>query len=479
MKIATEDRDDHQVTLIAEIEPQEYEKSKHQAARKISQERRIPGFRPGKAPYDMVRRFAGEEVIRKQALDILIDEIYPKALDQADIKPGAPGQLESISEEEPVKLTFTVPLAPSVELGDYNWIRQEYTTPEVTDTEIEKFIERLRTSYATYEPVERPAEEGDMVGVTIRGILTHPEEGQNVEVLDERPLTVLLKPDTEHPQDEWPFPGFALQLAGASVGDEKVLIHQFSDDSPYSNLKGKEIEFEVKIDSIKKMNLPELNDEFAQSVGEFSDIAALRASVRQGLEANANEEYDRDYFVQLTDKLVEGANIKYPPQLLDKEVESVLRSIQEDLARQNMDLDTYLKVRSLDRETFINDEVRPSAVRRLKKSLVFDEIARVEDIHVENAEIEATFSQTMAEIEKSNDFGKLRKQLSANRLANAVALESINRVMNRSVLTRLKAIATGEIKKPAEAPDEAVTPTPQPADAEDLASSEANPAVED
>jgi trigger factor len=318
-----------------------------------------------------------------------------------------------------------------------------------------------------------------MVGVTLTGNLTQPEEGQNGEVLEERPLTVLIKEDTEHPQDEWPFTGFAMQMVGVSVGDEKTLTHQFSDDSPYTNLKGKEIEFKVKVESIKKMNLPEVNDEFAQSVGEFADVAALRSSVRQGLEANAKEEYEREYFNQLTEKLVETATIKYPPQLLEEEVTSMLESVQKDLTRQNMDLDTYLKVRNMDRETFIDTEVRPSAGRRLARTLLLDEVARAESIQPDNAEIEATFSQTMAELEHTGDMEKLRKQMPVNRLANAVAMEAINRAMSRGVLTRLKSIATGEAEQVAEITGDTSTPEIEAATADEPASDDTHPAVEE
>jgi trigger factor len=235
----------------------------------------------------------------------------------------------------------------------------------------------------------------------------------------------------------------------------------------------------VKVDTIKKMNLPEVNDEFAQSVGEFADIAALRTSVRQGLEANAKEEYEREYFDLLTEKLVETATIKYPPQLLDEEVDSMLESVQKDLARQNMDLNTYLKVRNMDRETFIETEVRPSAGRRLARTLLLDEVARAESIQPDNAEIEATFSQTMAELEHTGEMEKLRKQMPVNRLANAVAMEAINRAMSRGVLTRLKSIATGEADQVAAAPEGASTPETEPAKADEPVSDATNPAVEE
>jgi trigger factor len=338
-------------------------------------------------------------------------------------------------------------------------VRKSYQAPEVSEAEIDQFIERLRTSYATYEPVERPAAEGDMVSVTVSGHLTDPEEGKNPEILENRPLTVVVKPDVEHPEDEWPFPGFAMQLAGHQAGDELTLTHNFSDESPYTTLRGHSAEFHAKIDSIKKMNLPELNDEFAQSVGEFADMAGLRDSVRKGLEANAKEEYDREYFNQLTDQIISGASIKYPPQMLEDEVHSVLDNIEKDLARQNMDLETYLKLRNQEREAFIETEVRPSAVRRLERSLMLDEVARKESIQPDNTEVEATFSQTMAELENTGDIEKLRKQLPMNRLANAVAMEAINRVMNQKVLARLKDIATSE-------PSEKSETTNQPAAAE-------------
>ncbi|HEX9029102.1 MAG TPA: trigger factor family protein, partial [Anaerolineales bacterium] len=117
MKLETEVRDDHQVRLITEIEPDQYEKSKHKAARKIANETRIPGFRPGKAPYDMVRRYIGEAKINSEALELLMDAVYPEAIKEAGIEPFGPGSLEEILSTEPVKFAFLVPLAPTVNLG--------------------------------------------------------------------------------------------------------------------------------------------------------------------------------------------------------------------------------------------------------------------------------------------------------------------------------------------------------------------------
>ena len=131
MKIETELRDDHQVKMIVELEPAQMEGAKHRAARRISERKNIPGFRPGKAPYDVVVRSFGESVIVEDAVDLLLDEVYPKALEEAKLEPGASGSLEKVEDlEKNPKFSFIVPLAPSVDLGDYRSLRMPYDWQE-------------------------------------------------------------------------------------------------------------------------------------------------------------------------------------------------------------------------------------------------------------------------------------------------------------------------------------------------------------
>lgn len=443
MKIETQPRDDHQVKVIAEVEPELFEKSKHQAARKISQEAKIPGFRPGKAPYNVVRRTFGDDTIQKEALELLVDEIYPKAIEQAGIKPYGPGNLDEIVSVEPPTFAFIIPLEPTVDLGDYRSISKPYELPQVTDQEVDEFIERLRSSYATVEPVERDAQEGDMVFATVTGTLTHPEEGKSPEIVKERPVQAVIQPEDKQDPSEWPFPGFARHLIGLSAGDEIPVTFTFPEESMYEALRGKEVEFKVKVDTVKSMKLPELNDEFAQSLGEFDSVEALRTSVRNGLEATSHDEYDQTYNTELIDLIREKATIQYPPQLLDEEEKSILSALERDLARQNMDIDTYLKVRQLEKDAFIEQEIKPSAVRRLERSLILDQIARDEKIEISNQDLESSFSETFAELQNTEDFQQMQKKIPANRLANAVAMEAASRLMNRRVFARIKSIATG------------------------------------
>jgi trigger factor len=466
LKIETETREDHQVKLITEVEADQFERSKHQAARKIAQKTKIPGFRPGKAPYAIIERTVGAESIQEEAIELLVDEIYPEIIKEAGIEPGGPGNLDEVISMDPPKFSFIVPLAPKVELGDYTQMRREYALPEVTDKEVDEFIERLRASYGTAEPVERAAQEGDLVFMNLGGKLTQPEEGKDPEVVNERPFQVTVKPVEEDPEKEWPYPGFSMQMLGASAGETKTLTYTFTDETPYEYLRGQEIEFTAKIESVKLLKLPDMNDEFAQTVGEFSNLDALRAQVRSGLESNKNEEYDQAYFNQLIDQIHEGASIKYPPQLLNEEMDSVLHSIEGDLAQQKMDLDTYLKIRQIEREKFLETEVKPAAKRRLERSLLLDQVSRAEKIELANDDLQASFQETLSELQNSGDFDQMRKKVGNERFANAIAMEAASRLMNRKVLERLKAIATGEAEKTAEA---AVSPTEAaetPSDAE-------------
>ena len=133
MKIQKELLEDHQIELNVEIDADPYEKAKHQAARKIAKKVKIPGFRPGKAPYNVILRHVGEGAIVEDAVDILIEDIYPKILDEAEIQPYGPGSLQNIESLDPPTFKFLVPLAPEVELGDYKVLEIPYEMPEVDE----------------------------------------------------------------------------------------------------------------------------------------------------------------------------------------------------------------------------------------------------------------------------------------------------------------------------------------------------------
>jgi trigger factor len=443
LKIESEPRDDHQVRLLVEVEPEVMEKFKHQAARKIAEKAKIPGYRPGKAPYAIIKNFYGDAALNEQAVELLVDDQYPKILEEAKIKPAASGQLDEIVSYDPLKLAFVVPLEPEVVLGDYHSIRQEYNLEPVTEEEINRVIHNLQTSYAVAEPAERPAQETDLVYVKMKGVLVHPVEGEDAEVIRESSYQFVIG-DSE---DTWPMEGFSKELLGLSANEEKKIVHTFPEDHTSEKLKGKEIEFTVNVQSVKSMKLPELNDEFAKSLGgTFSTMEDVRKSIHDEIEQNRTQDYDEKYLSTLIDTIISQSTIKYPPQLVKEEEDHLLEHFQEDLTEQKMDMDTYLKTRQMDKATFLAQEITPVAVKRLLRRLVIDKVSHDEGIKLNIDELKTAVAATMTQLQNEPDYKNYQKRGQVENLVNAVTLDTAGRLLNRDTVERLKTIAKGEFK---------------------------------
>ena len=439
MKIEKTIEENHEAKLLVEVEPEKMDVYKRRAARKISERGKIAGFRPGKAPYHMVVLNYGEKAIVEQAIDYFVDSEYSNILKEADVDPGASGSLESIDSLEPPKLTLRVPLAPNVDLGDYHSIRMPYEWSAPGEQEVDAAIEDLRQMYATTENVEREVQENDYVLVDI---VSETSE------LNRTGFAAFVR--KENREAEWPYRGFAKELVGLKPGDSKTLQHDFPRDHDLEALQGKSAEMTVTVKTVRAVTLPELDDEFAKTVGAGETMDALREAVTKDVENRSKAEYDDKYFVDLIEKIKEGASLKYHQHSLDHEGEHVLNDLSQRLAQQGMDLDTYFKLRSTTREQFIETDVKPVAKKRFERSLVLDEIVRREKIEVDDKSLDSEFNQTLSSLAMQGmDLGKIRGGKKGQQLlAQAVAMESANRLLTRRALDVLKSIAVGEYKSP-------------------------------
>jgi trigger factor len=444
LKIETQSRDDHQITMIVELEPEQMVGAKHRAARKISERKSIPGFRPGKAPYDVVVRSFGEKIISDEAVDLLLDEIYPKALEETKIEPAAAGSLEKVEDlESTPKFTFTVPLAPEVDLGDYRSIRLPYDWIAPGEDKVDGALEELRQMYAKTETVDRTIENGDFVMVDLKAFDSKSADGDPA-IIDRPGTPIFIR--KEEKSDEYPFQGFSKGLIGLSVDESKAFTYKYPKDTKDEKLQGKTLKFDVFIKMIRGSILPELNDEFAKQTGPFANVQALRDALKANLATQSKADYDDDYYSKVLDLIKAGAKIKYPPQVIDHEVEHVLEDLKSRLSKQGMDLEAYLKSRNIDEAKFIADEAKPAAIKRLERSFIFDKLASLEKLEVNQQMLQDSFEQTMGEYQGDSTFQKaLRgKSKPPKQLMNAVAMESANRAYVQQTLNRLKEIATGQ-----------------------------------
>jgi len=435
LNIEKQYQEDHSVKLIVEVDQEKMNTYKHRAASKISSNSKIPGFRPGKAPYEIVVRTIGESAIVEQAVDLLIDAEYSNILTEADINPGAAGTLESVESLDPPKLIVRVPLAPEVDLGDYHAVRLPYEWQVPGEKEVDDALENLRQMYAATETVERPIEIGDYVLLDVKSETTE---------LNRTGFATFVR--SEDRDTEWPYNGFARELIGLKAGENKTIKYTFPESWEVEELKGRSVSIEAAIKTVRGVTLPDLDDALAKMTGAGDTVDALKEMVKKDVEMRSQDEYDDKYFVELIEKIKEGAKIKYHSSTIEHEGEHVLSDLANRLSQQKMDLDTYFKLRETTREKFIEDEINPVARKRLERGLLLDEIVRKENIQIDNESLEAEYSNTInGLIQQGMDLSKMRGgKKGQKQLSEAIAMESASRVMTRKALDMLKSIAKGE-----------------------------------
>ena len=418
MNINTEFLETHEAKLTVIVEPENFEGAKRRAARQLSKKYKIPGFRPGKAPFAVVQKHLGDGAITEQAIGNLIDEIYPKAIEEADLKPYGPGSLEEMSSMDPLTFEFLVPLVPEVELSDYQDIRIEFQTKEVKEENIQEVINNLRESQATIEAVERPIEEGDMVYITLSGDKKGEEDPEKKVLLEERRSPVIIEKEDATQESEYPFPGFSRKLIGLSVGDKKSFQNTFKKDYEFEELQGVTGIYKVTVEEIKGRSLPEVNDDFAKSVGNYETVEDLNTEIRQTLEEQFESEQLSEYDSQIIDLLAENSTIKYPPQMLEDEIDDFIHDLEHRLANQGLTIDLYLKSRSIEMSG-LRDEVRDNAEARMKRGLILMEVANMEKISIPQ-EVAAYYSEE-----------------EANRLGTGANLENLrSRIATDEIISR-------------------------------------------
>ena len=441
MKIEKEFTEDHQVKLTVNVDPDKLESSKKRAARNIARRMKIPGFRPGKAPYHVIMRYAGEATIVEEGIDILVQDIYPDLIQDAQIEPYGPGILENIPSLDPPILEFLIPLEAEVELGDYRSIRKDFSPTVVTDDDVEEILKNLQEQRAVVEPVERPAGVGDLVTVRISAREDNNSEQDLVDDLyPERSIPFQVRSDDDSTDDEWPFPGFSSHLVGLAAGEHGQVSNIYPDDGGDSIFSGKDVIFLFNVEDVKERTLPELTDEFASTIGEFKDIGVLREEIRDSLEKQAEHTYQEEYDQAILEQLVASSTIKFPPQMLDKQIENFIENLSSNLEQQNLDLDLYLKTRDMTFEE-LREDTTPVAQERLQRTLALIELAKSEEIEIDPEELQKETINAINAIYYSNDDGTDAKP--TERDLAVITNNVLTAMLANQALERFRNIASG------------------------------------
>lgn len=448
MKIETQAHDDRTLTLTLEVEEERVQPALRAAARRVSARYRIPGFRPGKAPYEKVLREVGEGAIYNEALEDLGPKVYEEALQQEKIDAFAPGELTDL-KLKPMVLTFKVPLRPEVEVGDYKNLRVPYTPPAVDDAALQDNLEHMREHHAVLEPVDRPAAWQDVVILDVSGYIN---EGLNPsdQLLSDKDVSLLLDEKAD-----WPMPGFTQHIVGLSANETKKFEVAFAEDYANETLRGQLAHFEVTGKEVKSRQLPEWNDDLAKEMGDYSGLEDMREKVRGELAQRAETENERTYHDAVVNQLVDMTTVKYPPMLLEAELDEYMDDLNRRLQEQQLTLEDYLKLEGKTKEQ-MREELTPQAQRRLKRSLALGKIIDLENITITRAEIEQRISFLSDPWGDRSD--ALRKMFSTDRARQMITLD----LLTDKAVKRIATIARGEAE--AEAATE-TTAAPEAAEA--------------
>ncbi len=443
MKIEQTYLEDHQLEVTVEAEQEVFEKAKHLAAKEMSKGKNIPGFRPGKAPYQRVVTHFGEAAIIDHALDHFLDEVYPQIIDEIDQEPYGPGQVKEIKTLEPPTFVFYIPLQPEVKLGEYRKIRLPYEKADVPQEEVDKILDRMLSQQAAIEPVEHPAEEGNLVDTSLdaRAAESDPEDEESF-LLKNQPLPVMIKGKKDDENKEWPFPGFSRQLLGVSSGDALELTFEFPDDDTVDEeYRGKEVLYAVQVEGIRERVLPELDDAFVKTVSDLESVDDLREQILEELTAQQAMEEENTYVNSILEKILEDAEVKFPPQMVDNEIEGEVQELESRLKTQGMDLEMYLKIQDLEEEG-LREQIKPNAEKRITHGLVIGKISESEDLDIDTQDITDEFKSVLDEHFADDDKGRAEYMKSGDSVALLNRISS--QVVTRKTLDFLMAIAQGE-----------------------------------
>ena len=450
LKVQTQDLENRQVQLTVEVPGDRVEAAMHTAARRLAGQTRIPGFRPGKAPYEIILARFGEKAVFEEALESLSQETYRKALESAELNPFAPGSFDEVVARDPLTLRYTVPLPPEINLGAFRDLRLPFEEPQVTDEAVNAFMEELRQSQALIEPADRPAQMTDVVVMDVTGEIPGSDGAEAEPLVKQQGASLLVADETD-----WPVPGVSQHLAGMKAGEVKDIEHTFPEDYPAENLRGKLARFHLSCQEVKSRTLPEWTDDLARNLGEFADLLDLRVKVRKGLEEQAKRQAESDFAEKALQAVVEGASLTYPPQILQEELDDMLKDLDARLKAQKLSLADYLKVEKKT-EAQLREELEPRARERLKRALVLSEVVEAEGLEVGDDEVGAQLERMVA---GARDVGpSMRKVLEHPAGRRKIAVD----LLTEKSLRRLVSIARGEAPAPVGPPAEEAQATEEP-----------------
>ena len=403
-----------EIELALEVSPEEYQPYLTKAATRLSKNIKIEGFRPGKAPYEIVKQKVGEMDIYQEALDDIISHFYWQAVDQEKLDTiGQPKiDLEKLAPGNPITFKATVGLMPQVKLGNWREIKVKKAETKVEDKEVDKVINDIQKMQAKETLVEREAKKGDRVEVDFSASL----DKVVIEGGQEKKYPLVLG-------DGMMIPGFEEKIEGLKKDEEKEFELKFPTEYHNKMVAGKICEFKVKLIAVYNRELPEVTDEWTKTVGGES-VEDLKSKIRKNLEDEKKFHEEQKVEIEMLTKITEQSEISEIPEvLIHNESHRMVHEFEDSISRQGIQFDEYLKNLKKEKKD-LEEEFKPKAIERVKTSLIIKEIADTEKIEATDAEIKEETEKILTQVKgnteaenniKSEGYQQYLKTITRNR----------------------------------------------------------------
>ena len=428
MKVTQGEVEERQVTLRIELDDDDLEPYVERGFRQVVGKMRIPGFRPGKAPRKVVEGMVGRESLISESLDFLVADVITKAVEEEGIDSVGFPQIDNV-EFDPVTVEAVVALNPVIDLGEYGDIRVEEDPVDVSDEDVEQELDALRQQQSSWEPVERPVAHDDLVTMSVVGMI------DEMKIIDESDSQYLVDPSST-----LPFAGFAAELEGLEVDKATEFTLDIPGDYADSELAGKQVTFEVTISDVKQRLLPELDDEFAQSVrDECETLDDLKERLREDIQDATVRQNEHEYRELAIEELVVNADMEIAPLLIQHEIEHMEERRDEMMKRLGISEEDYNRFTGKTAEQ-IRDEMHEEAVEKLNRSHAISAFIDKESLEISSDELDDRLKQLAREGDESTGRKLTNKELRSERVKSSVR-ESL---LIEKALERLVHIAKGQ-----------------------------------
>ncbi len=387
MNVQVEDLGKNMVKLTVEVEAEAFAAAVKSAYNKQKNKISIPGFRKGKVPQAMIEKMYGAEVFYEDAANELLQDVYPKAVDESGVDVVSRPDVEVTQMEKGKPFIFTAEVAkrPEVTLGKYNGVTVTKIDTSVSDEEVDTEIETERNANARMITVtDRAVAEGDTAVIDfegfVDGVAFEGGKGENHQLVIGSHSFI----DT-----------FEEQLVGKNTGDEVDVEVTFPEQYQAKELAGKPATFKVKINEIRMKELPELNDEFAQDVSEFDTFAEYREDVKKRLEERKESEAMGTKEDEAIKKIIDKSKMEIPDAMVEFQAENMVNEFAQRIAAQGMSINDYMKYTGMTIDK-LKEQVRPEALERIQSSLVLEQIAKEESLEASDEDVEAELTSMAA-----------------------------------------------------------------------------------